>query len=92
MLLFVHVYGDAATVVDYGYRIVLIDGDAYVGCISGEGFVDGVVYDLIDKVVQTLDADVADIHGWTFPYGFKAFEHLDVTGTVFFCVLVFYIF
>lgn len=32
--------------------------------------------------MQTFDADVADIHGRAFPYGFEAFEYLYAVGRV----------
>ena len=33
-------------------------------------------------MVQTAVADVADVHGGTFPHGLKPFQNLDITCTV----------
>ena len=44
------------------------------------GLVDRIVYRLVNKMVQTLLANVADIHGRTFTNGFKTLENLDIGG------------
>ena len=82
VLFFMHVYGDAAAVVDNGYRVVLVDGDLDVRGVTGEGFVDGVVHNLVHKVVQTAFGDVADVHCGALAHCLEAFEDGDVTGAV----------
>ena len=84
VLFLMHVYGYAAAVVDHGNRVVPVDGDVDMIGKSCESLVNRVVDHLIYKMVQTFCAYIADIHRRAFPYGLKAFEHLDVTGAVFF--------
>ncbi len=83
VLFLVHIHGNAAAVVDNGYGIVGIDCHFYVGGIAGNGFIDGVVHDLVHQMVQAFFGYVAYIHRRALAHGLKAFEHLNVTGAVF---------
>ena len=78
MKFFVLINRDTATIVDHHNRIVFGDGNIDTVGISCKSFVDRVIYYLRHQVVKTLHAGVADIHGRTFSYGFKTFEHLDI--------------
>ena len=44
---------DATAVVDHGYGTVQVDGDIYFVAVAGQGFVNGVVDDLVHQVVET---------------------------------------
>ena len=81
-LLFVHARRDAAAVIFDGDGIVFVDGNQDVVAETGEGFVDGVVHDFIDEVMETTVADVADVHGRAFADGFESFEDLDTFGRI----------
>ena len=48
----VHVDGNAAAVVDDGDGVVDVERDVDLGRVSGERFVDRVVDDLVDEVMQ----------------------------------------
>ncbi len=50
--------------------------------VAGEVLVDGVVHDLENTVVQAALIGVADIHSGPFAHGLKAFEFLDLIGTI----------
>jgi hypothetical protein len=45
-------------------------------------FVDAVVDDFIDEVVETIDAGAADVHRRAFPHGIETFEDFDLVGVV----------
>ncbi len=47
-----HVDGDAAAVIDDGDGVVDVDDDIDFLCVAGQGFVDGVVDDFVDQVMQ----------------------------------------
>jgi hypothetical protein len=81
-LLGVHGDGDAAPVVFDGDGAVEVDFEFDGGGVTGEGFVNGVVHDFIDAVVEAGLVGVADIHSGAFADGFEAFEALDVGGFV----------
>ena len=53
---------DAAAIVLDGHRAVGIDGDGDALGETGHGFVDRVVHDFVDQVVQPAGSDVADVH------------------------------
>ncbi len=86
-----HVDGDASAVVDHGYGVVFVYGYLDMGAETGQGLVDGVVDNFVNQVVQSFDADVADIHGRAFAHGFQTLQHLDVAGAVLLLFLLFQI-
>ena len=69
---------DAAAVVDNRDGIVFVNRDIDFGAIAGKGLVDGVVHNLIHKVVQTTRTRRTDIHAGAHTHGFKALEDLNV--------------
>ena len=88
--LLVLVDGNATAVVLNGDTVIFVDGYFNVGAVAGHGLVDGVVDGLIDQVVETLLADVSDIHGRALAHGLQSLEHLDVTRGIVTCVVQFF--
>ena len=80
LLLFVEIYRNTTTVILYSDGVVLIDGHLDVVAIAGHGLVNGVVYYFVNQMMQTVLADVANVHGRTFTDSFQTFQHLDVAG------------
>src|SRR3979490_2159874 len=79
----VHVVdGNAPSVVAYGDRVVEVDGDFDLVGVAGQRFVDRVVYDFIDEVMQTKFAGRTDVHCGTFTHRFHAVEDFDRVGGV----------
>ena len=74
--------GNAATVVLHADAAVDVDGDDDLGGGLGQGLVDAVVHDLVDEVVQAVDAGVADVHPGTLPDGLQTFEDGDGRSAV----------
>ncbi len=85
----VHIHGDTTTIVLYDDRVVFADSNFDVGTIASQGFVDRVVYCFVNQMVQTLFADIANVHGGALAHSFKSFEHLYVTGAIGSCTFVF---
>ena len=78
LLLLVEVGGNAAAVVDHGDGAVGIERHIDEGRVVGERFVDGVIDDLVDHVVQARAiVGVADIHAGPLAHGVEALEDLD---------------
>ncbi len=73
---------NAASVVDHGDGIVKVNGDFDLVGVSGERFVNGVVNDFVNEMMQTHFSGRADVHGGTFADGFHAAEDLDGVGGV----------
>ena len=59
-----------------------MDGDVDARGVAAEGFVDGVVDDFIDQMMQSHLAGGADVHGRPQANGRQAFEDGDVLGRV----------
>ena len=77
-----HVDGNAATIVDDGDGVVDVDDDFDFFGITGQGFVDGVVYYFVDQVVQSHLSGGADVHGRAEAYVLHAFQDVDVFAGV----------
>ena len=73
---------NAATVVNYFNRIVFMNANDDARGVSRHRFVNRVVYDLINKVVEAALISGADIHSWTLADRIKPFKDLDAGGTV----------
>ena len=75
---------NAAAVVAHGDRAVGVEDDFHRGGVAGKRFVDRVVDDLVDHVVQAGTViGVADIHARPLAHGIEALQHPDRFRTVF---------
>src|SRR5688500_9207902 len=61
-----------------------MDNDVDMIAVTSECFVDRVVYDFVNEVVQAAWPGGSDVHTGTLPDSFEALENLDLTGIVFF--------
>ena len=68
--------------------VVRVDGHGDLGAEPGERLVDGVVNDLVDKVVQAARARRADVHARALAHRLEALEDFDFPGAVFVLVLL----
>ena len=80
--------GDAAAVVRAADGAVLMDGYDDLVAVTGHCFVDGVVDDFVDKVVQAALVRTTDVHAGPAADGLEAFEDLDIGGGVAFRLLL----
>ena len=78
-----HINGDTTTVVDDSDGVVHVDGNVDFLGITGKGFVNGVVYYFVNKMVKTHFTGRADVHGRTKSYVLHALKD----GNVFACVV-----
>ena len=78
----VHVGRNAAAVVDDGDRVVEVNRDVDFGAEAGERFVDRVVDDFVDQVMQSGRPGGADVHRRALADRFEAFEDLDAFRAV----------
>jgi hypothetical protein len=51
--------------------------------MTGQSFVDGVIDDFINQMMQTPFGGISDIHSGPFSDGFESFKDFDVVGTIF---------
>ncbi len=59
-----------------------MNGDRDGGGVSGHGFVDGVIDDFVDQVVESVEAGAADVHAGALADGFESFQDFDLLGVV----------
>ena len=59
-----------------------MDRDVDLVAKAGERFVDRVVDDLVDEMMQSRRTGGPDVHRRPLPYGLEALEDLDLVGAV----------
>ena len=74
---------NTAAIIRHGDGVIDIDNDFDVAAVAGERFVNGIVDDFIDEMVEAAFMCVANIHGRAFADGFQAFQNGDLRGIVF---------
>ena len=72
----------AAAVVPHAGGTVLMQGDGDLVREAVGGFVDRVVHDLPEEMVEAAGGSCSDIHAGTHADGFEAFQYLDVPGVI----------
>ena len=68
---------NTATIVGDRDGIIFVDAHKNARCMSGHRFVNGVVNDFVDKVMQTALIGRADVHAGTLANRFKSFKNLN---------------
>src|SRR5262245_44106222 len=76
------VNGNTAAIVDDRDAVIDVNGHFDRIAMTGKRFVDGVIDDFINKMVQTTLASVADIHSWSLVDRFQAFQNFYVVGVI----------
>ena len=74
---------NAAAVVDHGDAVVDVNRDFDLVAVSGQRFVDGVVDNFENQMMQTPFAGVADVHAGPLSDRLQAFQNFDVVCFVF---------
>jgi hypothetical protein len=76
------VHRNAAAVIHNGHGVVDVQGDIDLVAEAGQRFVDRVVDDLVDEMVEPRRAGRPDEHRRPLADGFKTFENFDLVGAV----------
>ena len=80
---FVNIHRNAAAVVAHGDGFIGMDGDGNIAAVAGQRFIDRVIDDFEDHVVQAgAVIGVADIHARALTHGIKTFQYLDARRVV----------
>ena len=77
-----HIDRNSAAVVLDRNPIVAQNHDVDFRAVTGQRFVDRVVHDLIDEMMQPALGGVADVHAGPFANRFETFEYLDGLGAI----------
>ena len=78
----VHGDRDTAAVIFDGQRTIRMNLDLDALAITSERFVDRVIDDFIDTMVEARFVRIANIHTGSFTHGLQALEALDVGRTI----------
>jgi hypothetical protein len=78
-----HIDRDTAAVVFHRNGAVNLDGHVNSAAVTGEMFVNRVIKNFKDHVVQTTFIRVADVHSGAFPNCFETFQLIDLSGIIF---------
>ena len=81
--LFLDVHRDPAAVVHHRNGIIRVDLDVDGITVSRQGLIHGIVYDLIYKMMKSPGGSAPNIHSRSFSYCFKAFQDLNLVGSIF---------
>src|SRR5207249_6565353 len=73
---------DAPAVVEHARRAVRVQRDDDLVAVARHGFVDRVVDDLIDEVMQASRTGGPDVHAGTLPARLAALVDLEAAGAV----------
>ena len=83
----VHAGRNPSTIIFDRHRSVGVEFDQHQIAMPGERFVDCIVRNLENHVVQPRTVvGIADIHAGAFAHGIEALQHLDAVGTIFILV------
>ena len=85
---FMHSDRNASSVVLHCTGAVRLKDHLDRGAESGKMFIDGVVHDLIDQMIETPCGNAADIHAGPCPYSLKSLQHFDTGGVVIISILI----
>lgn len=81
-LLLVNLNRNAPTVVLDANRIIGVQRANDFVAVAGKRFVNGVIENFVEQVVQSTRACVADVHSGPLAHRFEPFQHLNVFGSV----------
>jgi hypothetical protein len=74
---------NTAAVVAHGNRTIDMHHDFNLGAKTGEMFVDRIVENFENAVMQTAFVRIADVHSGALPDCFEALQFVDLRGVVF---------
>ena len=84
--LFMHSHGNATAIVRHSGGTIRLQSHRNGITEAGQMFVHGVIYNLINQVVQSFGRYTADVHAGTFPHRLQTFQHCDAGGVIVVCI------
>ena len=81
-LIFMGSNRNTTSIVFHSDAVVLTNADADFIAIAGKGFVDTVINNFKNKMMQRGTVDTSNVHAWTKPYCFESFQHRNIRFVV----------
>ena len=79
---FMHVHRNTASVIFYCYTVICINSNLDIIAKTGKGFINTVINNFGNQVVQTATRNTSYIHTGALANCFQPFQHLDLAGSV----------
>ena len=73
-----NVDGDTAAVIDNGDGVALVDRHFNFRAVACKRFVNGVIHNFVDEVVQAAHRRRSDVHARALAHRLQSFEHLNL--------------
>ena len=77
-LFFHHVHGNTTAIIYNRNTIIRMDDYLNLSTVTGQGFVNTVVHNLVHQMVQTACRGTANIHSRPLTNSFQAFQHMNL--------------
>ena len=77
---------DTTTIIDNRARAVCIDDNINLSAVASQCFINRVVHNFLNKVMESVSISRADIHARTLTNRFKPFQNLNFTGVIFYAL------
>ena len=81
-----HINRNSSSVIFNSHGTIFIDSNLYFFTITGKCFINRIVNNFINKMMQTLFSGASYVHAWSFPNSFKTLQNLNL----FSCILCFF--
>jgi len=83
--LMMNTHRNTTSIIFYGYRVILINGNHNFCTIPSQSLVNGIIHNFIYQMMQSFFAGRTNIHTGAFSNRFQPFQHLDLTFIIFYC-------
>src|SRR5215211_4926695 len=86
----VRAYWDTTAIVFDGHTTVIMNRDIDMGTKTGQSFINRVIHNFINKMMQSLDIRATHVHTWAFANVVNAFQSLNGTYIIIYGILFFF--
>ncbi|KAF5032528.1 hypothetical protein DSECCO2_616350 [anaerobic digester metagenome] len=83
------IHRDTAAVIPHGDAVIFVNRNVNLGTITGQGFVDAVVDDFINKMMQAANTGITNVHAGTNANCLQPFQYLNLIGIIGRAVVIF---
>gem|GEM_PF-3190118 len=75
---------NTSSIIMDSHRSVFIETGGDSGTMTSQRFIYRIIYNFLDKMMQTFGICGSDIHSWSHSDGFESFQNLNVGGIIVF--------
>ena len=82
IFLFVNSDRNASAIIFNADAVIQVNDYLDIIAISGHGFIDAVIYNLVDQMMKPFNIHVPDIHGRSFANSLQTFQYFDIIRSI----------